>query len=166
MHELSAAPEERARTAKIDDLDVIVELTAEGLAEQRDGRGGAIWSVRETRAEPFELTLREAINSPDHEVVVGTIDEVVVGYAAARVEHLRNGELLGVVDDIFVTPEARDVGVGEAIIKHVVAWCDRNGCVGIDSHALPGNRATKNFFETWGFKARLLVVHRSLREAP
>jgi len=161
---MSEAPDEGARSATIADLDAITDLTAEGLAEQRDGRGGAIWSVRETRAEPFELTLREAINNPDDEVVVGTIDDVIVGYAAARIEHLRNGQYLGVIDDIVVTPDARDVGVGEAIIKHLIAWCDRAGCVGIDSHALPGNRATKNFFETWGFKARLLVVHRKLRD--
>ena len=161
---MSKAPDENARRATIADLDQITELTAEGLIEQRAGRGGPIWAVRETRAQPFELTLREAINNPDHEVVVGTIDDVIVGYAAARVEHLRNGEYLGVIDDIVVTPDARAVGVGERIIKHLIAWGDRAGCIGIDCHALPGNRATKNFFETWGFKARLLVVHRRLRD--
>jgi hypothetical protein len=28
--------------------------------------------------------------------------------------------------------------------------------------ALPGNRATKNFFETFGRTARAIVVHRTL----
>ena len=35
--------------------------------------------------------------------------------------------------------------------------------VGIDALALPGDRETKNFFETFGLKARAIVVHRSLR---
>jgi GNAT superfamily N-acetyltransferase len=61
-------------------------------------------------------------------------------------------------------PDARSVGVGEALMDLIVAWCEQRRCVGIDAHALPGNRATKNFFETFGFKARLLTVHRPLRD--
>jgi hypothetical protein len=48
------------------------------------------------------------------------------------------------------------------MLDAVIAWCTERGCTGIDAHALPGNRDTKNFFETFGFTARLLVVHRSL----
>lgn len=157
------APDERARLATLADLDDLVRLAALAIDEQVDGRGGALWAVRETRPAPFDLSLRQAIHDPDQEVFVGTIDDVVVGYAAVRAEHLRSGEVLGVVDDIVVEPEAREVGVGEALINQVVAWCDRRHCVGIDAHALPGNRATKNFFETWGFTARLITVHRKLR---
>ena len=157
------APDEGAREATVDDLDAIVALAQFCLDEQRDGRGGPIWAVRESRPAPFELSLREAIHSPDDVLFVGTIDEVVVGYAAVRVEHLRSGDLLGVVDDLVVHADARAVGVGEAMIRLVIAWCDVRHCVGIDSLALPGNRATKNFFETFGFKARLLTVHRQLR---
>jgi hypothetical protein len=43
-----------------------------------------------------------------------------------------------------------------------VAWCREQACVGIDALALPGNRATKNFFEMLGFTARALVVHKVL----
>ena len=159
------APDEEARIATVDELDTIVSLAQHCLDEQRDGRGGAIWAVRETRAAPFELSLREAIYDPDQELFAGTIGGVILGYAAVRVEHLRSGEILGVVDDLIVHTDARGIGVGEALIKKAIAWCDSRGCVGIDSIALPGNRATKNFFETFGFKARLLTVHRSLRSS-
>ena len=46
----------------------------------------------------------------------------------------------------------------------VVAWCRERGCLGIDAAALPGSRATKNFFEESGFSARLLVMHHALGE--
>jgi hypothetical protein len=36
------------------------------------------------------------------------------------------------------------------------------GAVGIEATALPGDRATKNFFETHGLVARALTVHRRL----
>ena len=38
----------------------------------------------------------------------------------------------------------------------------REGCVGVDSFALPGHRAAKNFFEESGFTARAIVMHHAL----
>jgi ribosomal protein S18 acetylase RimI-like enzyme len=65
-----------------------------------------------------------------------------------------------------VEPEAREVAVGEAIADRLVAFCRDARCTGIDAYALPGNRAAKNFFETHGFTARLLVMHRRLDGEP
>jgi GNAT superfamily N-acetyltransferase len=152
-----------SREATVADLPAIIELARLGLDEQREARGGSIWSVRETRAAPFELTLREAMTDPDHAVFVATVDGVVLGYASVRGEHLRSGDALGVIDDIHVDPEAREVGLGEVLMALIVPWCEARNCVGIDGLALPGNRLTKNFFESNGFKARLITVHRSLR---
>jgi GNAT superfamily N-acetyltransferase len=95
-------------------------------------------------------------------VWAGTIDDVVVGYAIVRREELRTGEVLAVVDGLYVEEEARQVGVGEALMEQVLAWATARGCTGVDAIALPGSRATKNFFEESGFTARLLVMHRRL----
>jgi GNAT superfamily N-acetyltransferase len=59
-----------------------------------------------------------------------------------------------------VEPEARGVSVGETMKDMLVAFCDERGCIGIDALALPGHRAAKNFFETAGFTARAIVMHR------
>jgi hypothetical protein len=47
-------------------------------------------------------------------------------------------------------------------MEAVLAWCDERGCFGVDALALPGNRETKNFFESFGLVARAIVVHRRL----
>jgi GNAT superfamily N-acetyltransferase len=94
----------------------------------------------------------------------GTIDGVVVGYAAAHHEQLADGSRLGVIDDLFVEPDARCVGVGEALMDRIVDWCRATGCAGVDAVALPGSRETKNFFEESGITARLLVMHRRISE--
>ncbi|MGH9181071.1 MAG: hypothetical protein ACRDY5_05080 [Acidimicrobiales bacterium] len=44
----------------------------------------------------------------------------------------------------------------------LLAWFGDRRCAGIDAVALPGQRATKNFFEGNGFTARLIVMHRRL----
>jgi L-amino acid N-acyltransferase YncA len=95
-------------------------------------------------------------------VVVGTIDDVVLGFGVARVELLRSGARLGVVTDLFVETDARGVAVGEELVGALIAFCTERECIGIDALALPGHRATKNFFEQHHFTARMLVMHRRL----
>jgi L-amino acid N-acyltransferase YncA len=140
------------RPATAEDAPRLHVLATEAIAEQAEGRGGRIWAVREAVRAPQGETL----------CLVGTIDDVVVGYVEVGTETLADGARLGVVTAIYVEDLARAVSVGEAMLDEVIAWCTTQGCVGIDAHALPGNRDTKNFFETFGFTARLLVVHRSL----
>ena len=154
--------EEQAKVASTEELSIIAQLADEAVLEQMDGRGGYIWSRRETSTVPYILSLEASMASPDEEIWVGTLDNAILSYARAKVEVLRTGEYLGVVTDIYVTPEARSVGLGEALINVIIKWCQERKCVGVDSMVLPGNRETKNFFETFGFKARLLTVHRSL----
>jgi GNAT superfamily N-acetyltransferase len=156
---------EATRPATAGDVPRLAELTAQAVAEQVDARGGRVWAAREARSVPADASLRAAIDDPAQLVVAGTIDGVVVGYAVARLDALRDGEALGVVDDIYVEEGARGVGVGEAMIDDVLDWCRRHGCKGVDALALPGNRHTKNFFETFGFTARAIVVHRRLDDA-
>ncbi len=85
-----------------------------------------------------------------------------VGYAVGRVEVLRDGGRLAVVDELYVEPDAREVAVGEALMDDLLEWATAQGCFGIDALALPGNRATKNFFERYGLTARAIVVHKRL----
>lgn len=155
--------EEAARPATGEDVPRLAQLVVEAVAEQAEGRGGRIWSARETRALPADASLAALVADPDALVLAGTIDGTVVGYAVTVTEQLRTGDRLGVVTDVYVEEGARGVGVGEALLDQVVAWCEAAGCIGIDALALPGNRSTKNFFESFGFTARAIVVHRRLR---
>ena len=140
------------RPATDADAGRIAQLTASAIAEQATARGGPVWSQREALATP----------PGESHTVVGVIDDVVMGYATVGLDVLADGGTLGIVSAIFVEPGAREVSLGEAMLDDVIEWCAARGCVGIDAHALPGNRETKNFFETFGFTARLLVVHRRL----
>ncbi len=90
-------------------------------------------------------------------VVVGTVGGAVVGYGVTRVSGAR-----GVLAELFVEAAARGVGVGAAILGEAQVRLTAAGCTGIDSQALPGDRATKNFFEAHGMVTRLLVTHRRL----
>ncbi len=151
--------EEGCRPAQAADIPRVAELTRSAIAELTPMRGGDIWKARESRTEPVEQGLEALLEDSDARMVVATIDGVVVGYAIVRLEHLGDGSVLGVIDDIYVEEAAREVGLGEAMINDLMAWCEAHKCIGMDAMALPGHRATKNFFEESGFTARKLIMH-------
>jgi ribosomal protein S18 acetylase RimI-like enzyme len=156
---------EAARPATADDVPVLAALSEAVADELAPTRGGVVFLAREAPpVGPERFT--EALADGDRLVVAGTVDGHVIGYGTVRIEPLRDGNLLGVIDDLFVLPDARGIGVGEAMAGLLIEFCEKRGCAGIDAVALPGNRATKNFFETFGLVARAIVVHRSLRPAP
>jgi len=152
-----------ARPATKADVAILCALTEAGIAELTPLRGGNIWSRLGARTAPFDAGFEAALADPDRLVAVGTIDQTVVGYAAADEVGLHDGERLCDLTDIFVLSGARGVGVGEELLELTINWCNARGIVGIDSMTLPGDRATKNFFETFGLVARSLTVHRRLQ---
>jgi GNAT superfamily N-acetyltransferase len=153
---------EAARPASSDDLPRLAELARAAIEELRATKGGEVWARREARQEPLEANLAADLDRGDAMVLAGTIDDAVVGYAVAVIEQLFDGRDLARLTDVYVEPEARGVGVGEMLLDAIVEWASDRHCVGIDSLALPGNRETKNFFESFGLVARAIVVHRPL----
>ena len=140
----------------------IVELAQTLRAELIELRGGPLWADREAPGEPLEATLNAWLASPEWLVVVGSIDDAVLGYGVVEIETTRSGSRLGVIHELFVEVEARSVGVGEAMAGALVAFCRDAHCAGIDARALPGHRAAKNFFEEQRFTARAIVMHQDL----
>ncbi|MCP3855595.1 MAG: GNAT family N-acetyltransferase [Actinomycetia bacterium] len=150
---------EAARPAVAADRSRLIELAQMERTQVGPRRGGDLWNRRESlRPVPdgVDTALLEGV------VIAGTILNYVVGFGVGRVDQLDDGSRLGVVDDFFVEEPARAVGVGEAMMNDLVAWFRGEGCFGIDALALPGDRAAKNFFESFGLKARLLTVHTPL----
>jgi ribosomal protein S18 acetylase RimI-like enzyme len=151
---------EAARPVRAEELPLVASLARRARAELEPTRGGEIWALRDAARDP-EQALADALGREDHLVLVGTIDDAVVGYSVVHIEALPNGDRLGLLTDLYVEPDARQVGVGEALMNAVLEWCREKGCRGLDSLALPGNRAAKNFFESFGLTARQILVHRS-----
>jgi GNAT superfamily N-acetyltransferase len=157
----AAAPEEGCRPAALVDVPRLAELAAQSVDELRGNKGGAVWARAEGRRAPYEERLWAEVADPDVLVLVGTLDEAVVGFAVVGQRAVLHGTL-AVLSDLYVEPAAREVGVGDVLIEAVLAWATEEGCIGVDSLALPGDRHTKNFFEAHGLVARAIVVHRSL----
>jgi GNAT superfamily N-acetyltransferase len=149
---------EAARPATAADLATLVLLHRAATAELQEEKGGVLWARQTGRQSPPGFDL----DNPGQLTLAGTIDDAVVGYARLVIEALPAGGSLAVLTDIYVEAGARGVGVGEALLDAAIAWARSQGCVGIDSIALPGMRASKNFFEAAGLVARAIIVHKPL----
>lgn len=159
---MAPAPEEGCRPAAVTDLPRLAELAEAAVADLEGGRGGAVWARHGARRPPFLEALDVELAAPDHHIVVGTLDETIMAYAVARIDTLADGGRLGVVTDLYTEPGVRELGIGEAMMQALIDWCAAQGCFGVDSLALPGDRHTKNFFESFGLVARAIIVHRPL----
>ena len=132
----------------------------EATLEYRALKGGELWARREPGPSHYRASLEAQLTAPDAIVVVGTIDEVVVGCAAAAIEVLRDRFRLGRISEAL-RRAGRSVSVGEVMMDAVLDWCREQGCGGVDTGAA-GHREAKNFFRRFGLTARAIVVHRSL----
>ena len=152
---------EAARRAAPDELPRLAQLADQARAELVLERGGVLLAGEGCRSEPGRDTggLELWLDAPDRSLWAGTIDDVVVGVAAVHGgDHPGPGRFVL----LYVEPEARGIGVGAALLGAGIDWLRARGYSGVDVPALPGIRATKQFLESEGLVARLIVMHRDI----
>ncbi|MGH8926535.1 MAG: GNAT family N-acetyltransferase [Acidimicrobiia bacterium] len=150
------------RPANHDDIEILTFLYR-GLEEEM-ATLHPMWPLADGLPEPVEKALAEAIDDPDAVVTVGLIDSAPFGFLLARIEDLlpqANGQRVGAIRFVFVEREAREVGVGEAMLGLTLVQLRDRGLDRFDAHVLPGHRLVKNFFEAGGFAARSITMHHA-----
>jgi ribosomal protein S18 acetylase RimI-like enzyme len=149
-----------ARPATPADLPALAALY-EGLRREMTDLH-PMWPLADGLDPPVEEALGAALEDERARVVVGQIDEVVVGFLLARIEALLTtaaDERVGSVRLVYTDHSAREVGVAEAMLDQVLTDLRALGLSKFDAHVLPGHRLAKNFFEAGGFSARSIVMH-------
>ena len=141
------------RPATHDDAEQLSELEHEARAALFDQRGGDRWLVEHPLVG--DGWPRRCSSSA---VYVGSIDEVVIGYIVAD---LGDDDIVR-IDQVWVTPQARELGFGDALLATAIDDAKAKGAVAVEGQALPGDRHTKNLYERAGIVARLITTFRRL----
>jgi len=136
------------RPAGPDDADQLRWLEAEARAALTEQRGGPRWL--ETHP-PRNNSWADSIDVGA--VYVAHIGAVVVGYLVLAIE-----SPLATVEDVYVSPQARELGFGDALLAVATDEARHRGCSLLEGASLPGDRETKNLYERAGIKARLITV--------
>lgn len=151
-----------ARHAIPEDLEALGVLRASARESVHDARGGRLLNDHDHTDAEGTVTIESALDDPSQaSAFVGTLDDLPVGFLLARAELTNDGLPIAEITELFVEPWARELGVGEELMALLEGWAQDVGCSGLDAEALPGDRHTKNFFESHGLVARAIIVHRS-----
>ena len=153
---------ESSRPATIGDRSLLGELASRARMEMGEKRGGDVLDRLDVDRDLPVASVERLLAHEGGVVVVGCIGDTPVGFGVMLVEVAADGLPHAVVEQIYVEPGARAVGVGGSMIELLIAEATARGAVGIEALALPGDRATKNFFEAQGMVARAIIVHRQL----
>jgi GNAT superfamily N-acetyltransferase len=152
---------EDVRVATSDDLADLVRMLEDAIRETPVARAGHLSGFPRRHERP-PRRFAEALQSESQIAFVGLLETHAVGFALVVIDDGMPGGLLARVEELYVEPEAREVGIGEAMLDACVQWASEHGCAGIEVEALPGARSAKNLAERSGFTARLLILHRKL----
>jgi ribosomal protein S18 acetylase RimI-like enzyme len=145
--------EQAVRPMSPADGPAVAQLEAEARLALTEQRGG-----------PAHLAERPAVgdwsalvSAPGNLVWVATIDDVVIGYLQLQLRGTA-AEVL----QVYVHPQAREVGFGDWLLEAALAAARAHGCTVLEGTALPGDRDTKNLYERAGIKARKITVSTPL----
>ncbi|MCU1503829.1 MAG: hypothetical protein JWM12_3183 [Ilumatobacteraceae bacterium] len=145
--------DEQVRPATVADAPALAQLEREAREALIEQRGGPQLLAE----QPPVADWAELIERTDAEVYVGAIDGVIL--ALLEVAYL--GEV-AVVRQVYVEPEARELGLGDWMLAAAMDAARGRGCSAVEGTALPGDRNTKNLYERAGVTARKITVWKRL----
>ena len=143
------------RAARAGDAPALASMEETARERLLDQRGGPQVLGEQAAVGDWSALLARH----DVRVFVATVDDVPVGYLQLE---LPDAEHRSVVTQVFVEPEARELGFGDWMIEAAIEATREAGGTVIESFALPGDRDTKNLFERAGMTARKLIVSKKL----
>jgi GNAT superfamily N-acetyltransferase len=135
------------------DVDALRALETEARARLVPARGGVRWLEEHPEIGAGWMDELQA-----RTVLVAVLDDdIAVGYLVLDVDGA-----VGRIDQVFVTPAARELGFGDALLEAAAGAARAAGATVLEGEALPGDRETKNLYERAGITARLITVSRRL----
>ena len=147
------------RRAAVGDAGALRDLEAGARHALRETRGGSRWlDTHPEIGERWESAVHE--RAVFVAIVAHSEDEVPVGYLVADL--VEDPMRIVHVDQVWVEPDARDLGFGDELLATAIAWGSEHGAGLVEGHALPGDRNLKNLYERAGITARLITVSRRL----
>ena len=82
--------------------------------------------------------------------VLGSLSAVLTTSTSCQIQH------------VFVEKSAREVGLGDSLLRFLIDFCTKSEITWIAASAQPGDRAMKNLFERHGLVAQTILVGKSL----
>ena len=135
------------RDARPDDLEAVVALLHEDVIREVDESG--------TPAEDYRAAYDEICADTHQNLLVGELDGRVVATAQLTwVRHMTyRGGLMCVVESVRVRSDLRGRGLGQELMRHVLALARELGAVRVELTTNASRVRARSFYEELGFVA-------------
>lgn len=142
---------EDIRLELAEDFDFVSSLRVAAAREISQRRGGPEL-LRELEHDNSANVLMKSIG------LVALWSTVKVGYLHCRIVARGEAHLVGVLDCLYVDIEFRRLGLGTHLVEGISKLLIEQGCTEVEIVVLPGDAHAKNLFESFGYKARAIVM--------
>jgi len=145
------------RPATGDDVDAVADMWVSLAAEQRDH--GSHLRAAENRSEARDL-VGQYVHADG--VAVAAEGGLAVGFVMfhAETEFYETDATRGVIDNLYVRPDARGGGLGSALLDYAEgALRDRDADV-LAVEALAANEAARRLYESRGYEPHRVTYER------
>lgn len=124
------------RHARIEDFEALVQLMKQFATTLEDG---------------LEARFQAVLEHPDHVVLIAEVTGELVGYATAQGygKRLRSGEESVRLNDLLVSSQHRQHGIGRALLEAIKHWCNARGARYLEWQSSSGGIG---FYEKLGLK--------------
>lgn len=141
------------RKAKEEELKIIQDLNAALFKEDAGPRDPFVnlnWPYEEFGTNYF----KDHLVNPNKIVLVAQIDGEITGYLAGTTGEMESWRSIkrGEVQDMYVRPEYRSLGIGNKLMKEFFDWCKEKGDKKVVVHTYDSNERGINFYKKCGFK--------------
>jgi len=119
--------------------------------------------VGELWVDSFRRTLGRFSN-----VFVAEGEGRLLGFHLCRLKRLpahMGGIMAGEVSDVWVEPEVRRLGVGDALVQAGLEWMRQQGVHSVEVQVLSQNEGSLKFFESLGFQLEYRALRLSRKSA-
>lgn len=151
------------RPATVDDLDSLLDLWVDLVESQRE-YGSHIEG--ESNRDPARDVLAQYVAGEMVAVAVGTEEEgqSILGFV---MYHLESGlydqrTVRGIVENLFVRPDDREQGIGEALLGFAESDLADRGAEITALSVMAGNETAREFYENRGYEPHRLTYERDL----
>ncbi len=113
----------------------------------------------------FAKWIGKLIEQEDNQVLVALMDSKVIAYSLSRILEMppvMKTRKIGYINDLAVNSEFRRTGVGEKMLKEILAWFKANDIRRIELRALAANDAAVSFWKKRGFEVYMLNMSRTI----
>lgn len=160
------------RTITESDYPKVIELFCKNIEESKEyiSHGEIQMGIAVNRhelaprlPELWERYLIEQVSQDPDGVIVCTLDDEIVGFTVAEINH-DLGHSFGVICDMITQKEMRGTGIGSLLMKAALSFFKTRGISQIFLESGLENLSAHQFFEKYGFQCISKVFMLENRE--